>query len=200
MTGRSTASHLGVGASLDGTAGRIDITVAPEQLPREIHALLRTRLRFIGLGITAEYTAENLLSLLNGSEVISELFAKYWLWIARQWTVTFAVAIVTLWLWTKSDFSMRRLRALEIVLFGLVLTDITWAFCDELFVQHRLRLFVQSGAFQRMSSDVVWNYVSSWLLLFFVLIVGYGILVPSTWRRCTTMVGRLHPFPLRYLS
>lgn len=157
ITGRSTASHLGVGASLDGTAGRIDITVAPEQLPREFQALLRTRLRFIGLGITAEYMTENLLSLLNGSEVLAALFAKYWLWIARQWTVTFAVAVLTLWLWTKSDFSIRRLRALEIVLFGLVLADITWAFCDELFVQHRLRPFVQSGAFQTLSSDVVWT-------------------------------------------
>ena len=192
ITDRSTASHLGVGASLDGTAGRIDITVAPEQLPREIQALLRTRLRFIGLGITAEYMAENLLSLLSGSE----LFAGYWLWIARQWTVTFAVAVLTLWLWTKSDFSMRRLRALEIALFGLVLTDITWALCDELFFQRRLRPFVQSGAFQTLSSDVVWNYLSSWLLLFFVLIVGYGILIPSTWRRCTTMVATLALIPI----
>ena len=116
--------------------------------------------------------------------------------MARQWTVTFAVAILTLWLWTKSDFSMRRLRVLEIVLFGLVLTDITWAFCDELFVQHRLRPFVLSGAFQTLSSDVVWNYVSSWLLLFFVLIVGYGILIPSTWRRCTTMVATVALLPI----
>ena len=43
-------------------------------------------------------------------------------------------------------------------------------------------------------------YVHSWALVFVVMIVGYGTLVPSTWRRCTVMVGLMALTPVLLLA
>jgi serine/threonine-protein kinase len=164
----------------------------------EVQALLGKRLRFIGLGITALYALETLIGL-QFLFFLPEMFAEYWWRLGRSWFVSLAVAVLTGVLWTKRPFSLRQLRVIEILLFGLVLVGLLWDLCDELFVEHRLRPFLEDVA-AVASSDNAWNYVSSWLLGFCILIVGYGVLVPSTWRRCTVVVGSMSvPFVLLFI-
>ncbi len=175
--------------------GPLARTVAPAPGPRsagELQGLLRRRLRFIALAITAHITLGVLL-VLHTLVFHPQLLTGGWTWWARLWVVYLTMTGVTGLLWTQHPFSLRQLRGMEVLIFGLILASEVVALGEQLFVERRLRPYLHIPS---LYDEGAWNYLGPWLLIFFALIVSYGTLVPSTWRRCTVMVGGMALAPL----
>ena len=157
----------------------------------ETQTLLRKRLRFIGLAITVLWAFVGwiwLSTLLQHPNRVVESS----LWMVRDWGVLLVAAVLTGILWTRHPLSLSQLRGIEIVLFGLVFTNQVWDLADQLFVQERLASLLPVAA----ATDAMTDFFHSWALVFVVMIVSYGTLVPSTWRRCSVIVGLMASTPV----
>ncbi len=94
-------------------------------------------------------------------------------------------------LWTKLPFSIRRVRGVEIALFGSMAL---------FFAYLQVHMFLHGHFFDwarpEYGTRVLSLAVTSNSLRWFVLIVLYGAFIPNTWRRCAAMVGIMALTPL----
>jgi serine/threonine-protein kinase len=103
-------------------------------------------------------------------------------------------AVFTGILWTKRPLSLAQLRGIETVLVGAILAHVALIVWLDL---HFGSSLVRALAGDRAEGD---RSVSYWALPFFVLIVGYGTLIPNTGRRCILVVGIMALTPLTILA
>jgi len=146
--------------------------------------LLRKRLRFVGLTAVVVYAYFS-IDAVRFTLRAPDLFALYWVVIAFNWFVFAVAAATTTRLWSKRPMSVRSLRTAEGVLFGAVLADVSVGLFAQLFVQHDLRLLPVLAE----GGNRYFIYANHCSVLYFALIVGYGVLIPSTWRHCVLVVG-----------
>ena len=101
-----------------------------------------------------------------------------------------ACTALTIVLWSRSNLGMRWLRRLEIMLFGLILLELSVGLIHDLFIDRELMRPLREG------DHALFHYASSWSMPFFAVIVAYGVLIPSTWRRCMMIVIPMAIVPL----
>jgi eukaryotic-like serine/threonine-protein kinase len=151
---------------------------------RGIESLLRKRLRYVGLAVVVVYAFFS-VDAVRITARAPGLFASYGFVIAFNWLVFAAAGAITAWLWSKRLMSVGSLRTAEAVLFGAVLADISLSLFAQLFVQHDLLLLPALAE----GGNRCFIYANHCSMLYFALIVGYGVLIPSTWRHCVLVVG-----------
>src|SRR5262249_3145244 len=192
VPGEPTAPDLSGLASPGEPAGRISVALVSGPGPQsthEVQALLRKRLRLFGLIGTATF-------VFFGTLQTSALFQgrtsslAHWLVTAEFWLVLVTLAGLTGILWARRPLSLTVLRGIEAASVGACLAHlalIVWL--DLQFGSSLARALAASPVDGGPS-------VSYWGLPFFILIVGYGTLIPNTGRRCLLVVGIISLTPL----
>lgn len=170
---------------LDTSSGDLTVKVAlaPEaSLPQpgdDIHTLLRKRLLFVALLLSAELVlAVVVLSATN-------IPLDGWAYFGVALFAPGAIFAPLLW-WLGRTLSVRQLRAIELVLFGSIY--VMWALLHG-FLYPRLQLPhppVWFGFILGYAVSLPWVF----------LIILYGILIPNTWRRCAAVVAAMVVTPL----
>ena len=156
----------------------------------EVQALLRKRLRFLGLLGTSGY------ALFTAFLVVPLFFwntqgaASYGLTIVRATGQLAVFAVLTGLLWSRRPLSLGRLRLIEIVAFGLVLADTASGRYEDL-VRYGL-----AQAFTEGPPVAPPRYAAFYSLPFFALIIAYGTLIPNTWRRASVILGLMAVLPV----
>ncbi len=150
---------------------------------------LRRRLRFVSIVFTV------VLAYLAGLVIFNPV-VKVGLFLGSKGLVglngsfLLACSALTIILWSRSPIDLRWLRRIEVLLFGFILVELAVGLSFDLFVDRELLEPLREG------DHSLFHYASSWSQPFFALIVAYGIFIPSTWRRCTTIVVPMAIVPL----
>jgi eukaryotic-like serine/threonine-protein kinase len=160
-------------------------TGTPSDLPRHLHK----RLRFVTLGASAMLAYFCLLTLLNPWQKVGFSLERGSL-IACTWLAFLICVALSVLLWRRTTFGLWRLRLVELVLFGTLLSMLVLSLGADLFLDHELRTPWAEG------DHALFHYASSWSLPFFALIICYGTLIPSTWQRCVRVVATMAVVPL----
>jgi eukaryotic-like serine/threonine-protein kinase len=190
-TARTSASALA--GSDDETAA---VTVVREPLFSPLHpiqALLRRRLLILslvyasltGLMTIAIFSVRVLPALRQGTGTRPAAWAGLAIYTALVVTATVCACV----LWSARSLSLRTLRRMEVVGFSLIALSEVW----RIVVSWRV-----GEVFRHVTADDlgVTLIASRQSLLWFALIVAYGIFIPNTWRRCATVVGVLAATPI----
>src|SRR5262249_41854163 len=161
------------------------IAVQPARGEEELRALLRPRLRNLGL-IAVVFLLTQAVTLLSDSPLgpdSSRFVAALHLVPA---TVLLGLVVV---LWRRPNLSVRPLRWLELGAFAVVaacLAVLTWTFFAE-------RMLTKYAAVGPEATMVLAFYVSA---RWFALLVIYGLFIPNSWRRCAVVVCALAAAPV----
>jgi hypothetical protein len=167
------------------------------------HELLLRRLRICSVILTAtpvallgRYLWE--LSNATSSGTVRELggfaFVRFEL-ISRGLAIAVSTFLALL-LWFKPPTSTRGLRTIELLLFGSVAAVLLWTMA----YPEWYSLLEQTRQPPRDLRAFRAAYVESSSLYWFSLLVGYGSMIPNTWRRCVVVVGLLAATPLVFLA
>lgn len=157
--------------------------------PPTVENTLQRRLRFISLTISLSLLYLAILVWFNPVTKVGLFLGSSWL----QWLNDFSLAICTticVILWSRREIKLPTLRILELLLFGSVLAELSCGLASDLFADFELAVPFYEGEHK------LFHYASSWSLPFFALIVAYGTLVPSSWRRCTIVVCVIAVLPI----
>ena len=146
-----------------------------------VESRLHKRLRLISLTFAVLLIYLALLSFANPEEKVGLFLEGDFLVGLNTFCLAACVAITTL-LWFRKSISLYYLRIFEVCLFGLILLELSAGLYSDLFLDHELEKPLQD-------EHELFHYSSSWSLPFFALIIAYGTLVPSSWRRCTIIVS-----------
>jgi serine/threonine-protein kinase len=136
-----------------------------------------------------------------------EFWSRYWFRAPPYLVALPTSTILVIVLWRKKPLSLRQLRRVELTLFGVVLLGLGWAFACDLFAFPRFAGLADwagtelKETFDRPDTAAVAGYFwslhsASSCLPFFILIVCYAVFIPSSWRRCTVVVGTMALTPL----
>ncbi len=163
------------------------------RLAAEVQTLLRRRLRFFSVLSTVVW---GVASVLHAIQVPLDTRppAEVWLGAASIWAMFLVVVVTTALIWSRRPLALGRLRAVEISLFGLPLTQIVWWYVDQLGPKHLLLRAFQEGVF------FVPFILSTIALYFLATIVAYGTLIPNTGRRCGLVVTAMAVVPVALVS
>jgi len=153
-----------------------------------IQSLLHVRLRFISFAAALYFGYHALLTTLNPNARVG-LFLEG-VHVSINWSVFLAYGAMTTLLWKKSHLSLPFLRGAELLTFGIAAFDLAAGLFDDLFTKRELVEPLAAGDHE------LFHFASSWCLPFFSLIIGYGILIPSGWRRCLLVVVGIASLPL----
>jgi serine/threonine-protein kinase len=164
-----------------------------------LYELLLRRLRICGWILTAALTAlaaQYFWDLLRASRagMVEELGGAAFVRFALiSHGLPLAVSVCTaVWLHRSPPASVRSLRALELLLIGTVAAMILWGMA----YPEWYSLLEAGEETPRSVRAFQGAYVESTSLRWFALLVGYGALIPNTWRRCAAVVSVLTASPL----
>ncbi len=160
--------------------------------PTDVQPLLQKRLRFVGLVIASLFGLFTVLNTVTALQGIEGFLHSWWRGglFSLNVLIFLTSATVTAVLWARRALPLDRLRALEAALFLPVIID-----CG-VFLAHRL--LALDGLELPAGKPVPYLFfVASGESIFYVaLIVSYSTFIPSTRRRCATMVGIIALTPL----
>jgi eukaryotic-like serine/threonine-protein kinase len=155
----------------------------------DIQALLRRRLRVFALVIAAFYTLllpRTLTGLLAAEATLSaRLYETF------KCCVLVTSLLLVYVLHRRVSLALSRLRTIEMVLFGMVLLQFAWVDYRTLFVR-KLPAVLAAGVAENAALLIVGVQALWW----FILIVGYGVLIPNTWRRSALVLGVFATVPV----
>jgi serine/threonine-protein kinase len=157
-------------------------------LSDETQLLLRVRLRAVALAMSCAFGAFLLRGLVLGSHYLDVLILIFHVTVVAAFVASYVA------LSSRQPITLRHLRALELVLFGL-----TIAFF--ITIHYRLAQLRVADGDRVMLMATVKNTV----LFVFAMIVLYGMFIPNTWRRAAAVVSVmlaatvLSPLALRIL-
>ena len=174
----------------------VTVTLGPErdsQATAELQLLLRERLRTLSL----------VFAVLIGTITLVLFWSRFFPVLLRGGSVrgaawvglalyTLAVALSAVGarvLWSPTPLSLRWLRGFELSGFAFVAAIEVW----------RIAASWRAGAvLDHVSHDAVGMMLLAGRqsLIWFGLIVAYGMFIPNTWRRCAAMVGTMALTPL----
>jgi tRNA A-37 threonylcarbamoyl transferase component Bud32 len=106
-----------------------------------------------------------------------------------QWMVAATVGLFGLILWKRPPRRLRHLREIEVTIFVLLVAYL--ALSNGYFVERWGIVDPPIGPAKHPVLDIGSTRLDPVTLRWLVLIVGYGTLIPNTWRRCATMVGAM---------
>src|SRR5262249_22617744 len=143
-------------------------------LSEETRSLLRVRLRAVALAMSCAFGAFFVRNLGLAGNYLDPLLLVFHAAVVGAFLASFAV------LSGRRPIALRRLRALELALFGL-----TIAF----FVAPHYRLVqLRVAAGDRV---MLMATVKNTVLFVFAMVVLYGMFIPNTWRRAAAVVGAM---------
>jgi serine/threonine-protein kinase len=149
-------------------------------LTDELACLLRSRLRVAILILLCGFVFYFVRQLLGPSPVVEEV----------PFTTLFdgcIIAIMTLVsaiLWGPLPLSMKKLRAIELMVFGIIGVFFGWM------QFHSSRNSALLQAVGEVAEGQVFRVLTkAHALPWVILIVVYGTIIPNTWRRCAAVVG-----------
>ena len=154
-----------------------------------VESSLHARLRFFSAALVISLLYLSVLSWFNPTSKVGLFLGSTWLiWVNGICLILCTVLCATLWYFKRIELSY--LRVIESVMFGLVLAELSSGLISDLFIDEELTRPMAEG------EHALFHYASSWSLPFFALIVAYGTLIPSTWRRCTLIVSGIAIMPI----
>jgi tRNA A-37 threonylcarbamoyl transferase component Bud32 len=151
---------------------------------RELHALLRRRL------LITVVVCVGFFGVLPFGSVV-RMFAPSVPPGARQvlimqTLVAVIIAVMGLFIWRRKPHRLRHLRWMELGIFGIVVAYLVVS--NGYFVQ---RFGIMTPPIEPIKHPVLsmgGTRLDAVTLRWFIIIVGYGTLIPNTWRRCATVV------------
>jgi hypothetical protein len=152
----------------------------------EIEALLLCRLRQVWIIVLLPATAFLVKNLIDPNHI---LFPAPIDLLALALVVLLALALGVL-LSKRKHWSLKQLRALELVLFGVLTAYFTWSQFRQI---TRGNLLEQSAPGLEGLLDLA--FVGSGARWFFLIVV-YGVFIPNSWRRCALVTGCMAVVPL----
>ena len=106
-----------------------------------------------------------------------------------QWMVAATIALFGLIIWKRPPARLRHLRNIEVTMFAILIAYM--ALSNGYFVQRWGIVVPPIGPAMHPALDVGATRLDPVTLRWLVLIVGYGTLIPNTWRRSAVMVGSM---------
>jgi serine/threonine-protein kinase len=158
------------------------------QVAGEIQRLLRNRLRIILVIILAFYTIQVVRSVLALLQWVAAPPVE-WSSLSFYGLIEATAAVLAGVLWSRRPLSLRTLRAMEVVIFLLLIAFGAWLLQEEL-RSARVRQYIAAGDLG--VALVARTHALNW----FALIVLYGAFIPNTWRRCAAVTGVMALTPL----
>jgi serine/threonine-protein kinase len=157
----------------------------------EMSHLLRSRLRLAILVMLAGFA----LHFLRMALKLGPAFDHRPLWLAFCGFEIAVLLVASALLWSRWPLATKSLRALEVIIFGLIAAFFAWLQFDT----------YHDGALTRSIAEgheaFVFRLASvSAALRWFLLIVLYGTFIPNTWQRCTAVVGFLALVPIALMA
>ncbi|MFO0890998.1 MAG: serine/threonine-protein kinase [Isosphaeraceae bacterium] len=141
-------------------------------LSDETRSLLRVRLRAVSLAMSCAFGAFLLRNLWFGGHYHDSFLAGFHCLVVAAFLASFTV------LSGRRPIALRRLRALELVLFGMTIAFFVT-------IHYRLvQLRVHDG-----DRVMLMATVKNTILFVFAMIVLYGMFIPNTWRRAAAVVS-----------
>jgi serine/threonine-protein kinase len=164
---------------------KVALVSGPESQPADgVEVLLRKRLGVIALILLGAHSGALLLFLDN------MIRGEAWLTIAFNGGLWLAEGTYAALLWGQRPLSLRALRALEVILFSLLLVGYAYYICSP----------VRLGALQDYATSTLDGSLSALstavALPGFAILVIYGTFIPNTGRRCAALVGGMALAPL----
>ncbi len=189
-----TTSYRGDGAASASPASRCRVARREgdsSQFRGEVEALLRSRLRIASLITLAPLTFLLLKFLFDPTT--SALYSR--LDLPFHTVVVLAVVATTGVLWSPLCLSLRTLRVLELIMFGLIAGFFGWMQFEAFYQDHLYRmadtLHESEGQALGPGTKVpILELLSGAITIrWMILIVIYGVFIPNTWRRCLLLVS-----------
>jgi eukaryotic-like serine/threonine-protein kinase len=153
----------------------------------EIAFLLRGRLRVVVLILLAGFGYTLVRILLRPH--LPGRAAPYAL--ACHAGLVLGLAVVAGILWSRMSLSLRRLRSLELAVFGAAAALMAW-----LQYGHLSEMGLSGSAGSAPDPALFSLRTSSGAFYWFFLIVAYGTFIPNSWQRCVAVVAVLVLIPL----
>jgi serine/threonine-protein kinase len=158
------------------------------QFTGEVQHLLRSRLRLAALVMASAGAAFFIWGLVGKpTEVLGPSGSSVLIRLALI-VLNAGVAVV---LFTRLQFSLRTLRALELGLFGLMAVFFAW-------LQHGQMCQGGATAYSAPGHQEtvvrLANYAN--VLRWFALVIIYGAFIPNTWQRCSLIISTIAVFPV----
>lgn len=166
---------------------RPDVTAVPgvvSRHARELHELLRRRLLISVAVCVGFFGLLPIGSLLHVYEPGVPAGARLVL-LGQSVVAALLTAIGTV-LWRRPPKRLRNLRALELVIFGIVVVYLVVS--NGYFVERFALLAPPIEPMRHPLLSISATRLDPVTLRWFIVIVGYGTLIPNTWRRCATVV------------
>lgn len=163
-------------------SGAIDGVIARHA--RELHAMLRRRLLIsvaVGVGFFGILPVGSYIAALDPSIPTSSRLA-----LLFQAVVAAILATVGMIIWKRPPFRLRRLRALELVIYGVIVAYLVIS--NGLFVELYDIMKPPIVPVQHPLLSIGSTRLDAVTLRWMIVVVGYGALIPNTWRRGTTIV------------
>lgn len=146
----------------------------------DLRRLLRKRLMFFAVLMVVTYASVPVML------AVSRVPVEWWFSVVAVVSVGVCGALgLVLWWWPR--LPVRGLRLVELALFGSVYLQ--WVLVHGVLYPDTIRL----------AEPPVWfGFILAYAVCFpwALLIIGYGVLVPNTWRRCAAVVGVMAVTPL----
>jgi serine/threonine-protein kinase len=156
-----------------GPSPRVEVVAGSGvHLSDETRSLLGVRLRAVALAMSCAFGAFLIRDLWLAGHYLDPLVRSFHVVVVAAFLASFAALSL------RRPIPLRRLRALELVLFGM-----TIAFF--ITIHYRLVLLRVADGNRVMLMATVKNTV----LFVFAMIVLYGMFIPNTWRRAAAVVG-----------
>jgi serine/threonine-protein kinase len=170
---------------------------ASPELARDILTLLRKRLRFISLVALAIYLYAYGFFAVNVIRDPAQFSQHLDLGLLTPFLLIFAgVVVLPVILWTRRPLSLGRLRGMELTLFGLLLAQQSFELAFDLFGTPQFGGVGEWAGTSEKDGGFLWFHGAYKSLSYVLLIVCYATLIPSSWRRCTLVVGVMAATPL----
>ncbi|MGF1581822.1 MAG: serine/threonine protein kinase [Gemmataceae bacterium] len=160
---------------------------AERELTPEMAHLLRERLRIAGGFFLVVVLLPLLLMLVD----VAYKAGLGWLDLAIFWAAGALLVGLVAPLFTKSQVSLKRLRWIEIGIFGLIMTIVVWVQCRMFHTE-----WLASIPAADKEREFILVLLDSFSLPWIVLILMYGMLIPNTWKRCASVVTIMWAIPL----
>lgn len=192
-------------------APRLPSDTGPATEPTaELQALLRQRLKTAAvISLCAAVVATAILTP-------GLIHHRNWKYVACFCLLVAAAAAFLLVLRNRRVITLRGLRAIELAALGILASVLTWNSCNFLFVEREAALFARladarvgvplrpllSGpqappiTIGALGDDLMLAFGGGQSLNWVLLLVGYGVFIPNTWKRATVVLSVVALIPI----
>ena len=154
---------------------------------KELHSLLRRRLLIVvsvAVGFFGILPLGSIRSMFEPG--VPETAFQV---LSVQWMVAATVGLLGILIWKRPPEQLRHLRVFEMVIFAIIVSYI--AVSTSYFIERFGVVTPPIGRARHPLLDMGATRLDTVTLRWLVVIVGYGTLIPNTWRRCATVVASM---------